>query len=304
MATNFSDLKRNSTKDLQKLTAEVSKLSTKSGDKKSYEDTRFWKPQVDKAGNGFAVIRFLPIPKDEEMPWVQIFSHAFQGPGGLWYIENSLTTLNKKDPVSEFNSALWNTGLDSDKAIARAQKRKLSYIANIYVIKDPANPDNEGKTFLYKFGKKIYDKINDQFDPDFEDETPVNPFDLFEGANFKLKIRKVEGYQNYDKSEFDTPGPLSDDDQFLERIWKSEYPLQEFLEEKNFKTYEELKERLTKTLGLGTSSNDMPTPVVTKPAAVERPAAKVAAKTADESKPWKDDDDAESLSYFEKLAED
>ena len=303
MATNFAELKRSRNKDLEKLTTEVTKLNSKEDGKKSYEDTRFWKPVVDKAGNGFAVLRFLPAPEGEDMPWVQLFSHSFQGSTGQWYIENSLTTLNKKDPVSEYNTQLWNSGNDSDKDIARKQKRKLSYIANVYIVKDPANPDNDGTIRLFKFGKKIFDKLNDLMNPEFEDETPVNPFDLWEGANFKLKIRKVEGYQNYDKSEFDTSAALSEDDDDLERIWKSEYRLQEFLEEKNFKTYDELKTKLNKVLGL---AGDDP---VSKPAgpsvrATESEAPKATAKKSTaESAPWKDDED-ENLSYFEKLAED
>jgi hypothetical protein len=306
MATNFAELKRSRNKDLEKLTQEVTKLNSKEDGKKSYEDTRFWKPVVDKAGNGFAVLRFLPAPEGEDMPWVQLFSHSFQGPTGQWYIENSLTTLNKKDPVSEYNTQLWNSGLDSDKDIARKQKRKLSYIANVYIVKDPANPDNEGKVFLFKFGKKIFDKLNDLMNPEFEDETPVNPFDLWEGANFKLKIRKVEGYQNYDKSEFESPAALSEDDDELENIWKSEHKLKEFLEEKNFKSYDELKTKLNKVLGIGGDNIQE----VAKPAGpvvrateseVTKPVAKKA-KTVEDTPPWDDDD--ENLSYFEKLAED
>lgn len=303
MANNFAELKRSRNKDLEKLSQEVTKLNSKEDGKKSYEDTRFWKPVVDKAGNGFAVLRFLPAPEGEDMPWVQLFAHSFQGPTGQWYIENSLTTLNKKDPVSEYNTQLWNSGNDSDKDIARKQKRKLSYIANVYIVKDPANPDNDGKVFLFKFGKKIFDKLNDLMNPEFEDETPVNPFDLWEGANFKLKIRKVEGYQNYDKSEFDSPGVLSEDEDDLERIWRSEYKLQEFIEEKNFKSYDELKAKLNKVLGLDGGET------VSKPAGpavratsteVTKPTAK---KSTVESASFNDDDD-ENLSYFEKLAED
>ena len=207
MANSFADLKRSGNKDLERLTQEITKLSDKSEGKKSYEDTRFWKPTVDKVGNGSATIRFLPAPAGEDVPWVQIFSHSFQGPGG-WYIENSLTTINKKDPVSEHNTVLWNSGVEANKEVARKQKRKLQYIANIYVVRDPGNPDNEGKVFLFKFGKKIFDKINEAMNPEFEDESPVNPFHLWEGANFKLKIRKVEGYTNYDKSEFESSAPL------------------------------------------------------------------------------------------------
>jgi len=294
MANSFADLKRSGNKDLERLTAEISKLSDKNEGKKSYEDTRFWKPTVDKVGNGSAVIRFLPSPAGEDMPWVQIFSHSFQGPGG-WYIENSLTTLNKKDPVSEHNTVLWNSGVEANKEIARKQKRKLQYIANIYVVKDPGNPDNEGKVFLFKFGKKIFDKINEAMNPDFEDETPVNPFHLWEGANFKLKIRKVEGYTNYDKSEFDSSGPLSKDDDDLEKIWKSEYLLSEFLDAKNFKTYDELKERLNKVLGL--SDSFKPSSSVVEEKAPKKKAS------AESSKAWDDGDD-EDMSYFNKLVEE
>ena len=297
MATNFAELKRQRNKDLKKLTEEVTKVSTGGSEKKSYEDTRFWRPAVDKAGNGFAVIRFLPPAKGEDLPWVQLWSHSFQGPSGRWYIENSLTTLNQKDPVSEHNSMLWNSGIESDKDVARKQKRRLSYIANVYIVKDPANPENEGEVRLYKFGKKIFDKLNDQMNPEFEDETPVNPFDLWEGANFKLKIRKVEGYQNYDKSEFDTVSPLSEDDDDLERIWGSEYALNEFVSPENFKTYDELKTRLNYVLGLdedvAPAPRSIPEPVQAKTKTVE--------EASDD--PWSDDPDDDGLTYFEKLAE-
>ena len=297
MATSFSELKKSRTRDLEKLTSEVSKLNSKE-EKKSYEDLRFWKPTVDKAGNGMATIRFLPAPEGEDMPWIQIFSHSFQGPTGQWYIENSLTTLNKKDPVSEYNTLLWNSGIESDKEIARKQKRKLNYISNVYVVRDSANPDNEGKVFLFKFGKKIFDKLNDLMNPEFEDETPVSPFDLWEGANFKLKIRKVEGYQNYDKSEFESPSPLSEDDEELERIWKAEHSLKEFLDEKNFKSYDVLKAKLNTVLNLNNEER------VEQKQTVTKEESKVS-KTAETSKSWKDDDDDdEAMNYFEKLAQD
>ena len=299
MATSFADLKKSRNKDMETLTAQVSKLSSKDGEKKSYIDDRFWKPLVDKAGNGFAVIRFLPAPEGEDMPWVQTFSHSFQGPTtGLWYIENSLTTLNKKDPVSEYNTLLWNTGSDADKEIARKQKRKLSYIANIYVVSDPANPDNDGKVFLFKFGKKIFDKLNDLMNPEFPDEEPRNPFDLWTGANFKLKIRKVEGYQNYDKSEFDKDSPVSGDEDHMERIWNSEYKLGEFLSESNFKSYDELKTKLNKVLGL---DGYVSAPAASRESAPAQEAFKPKAKTV--SQVVQEDDD-DGLSYFEKLAED
>ncbi len=301
MANTFAELRKSRAKDLEKLTEQVNKLNDKSGEKKSYEDTRFWKPVVDKAGNGMAIIRFLPAAEGEDMPWVQLFSHSFQGPTGQWYIENSLTTLNKKDPVSEHNTMLWNSGIEADKETARKQKRKLQYIANVYVVKDPSNPDNEGKVFLFKFGKKIFDKLNDLMNPEFEDETPVNPFDLWEGANFKLKIRKVEGYQNYDKSEFESPAALSEDDDELERIWKAQHKLSEFISEGNFKSYDELKARLNKVLNLEDDVvTEKPSAPVTKKA--EKPAEVKKAKTVEDSPPWDDEDG--DLSYFEKLAED
>lgn len=300
MANNFAELKRQRNKDLKKLTNEITKLGG-SAEKKSYEDTRFWRPSVDKSGNGYAVIRFLPSPQNEDMPWVQLWSHSFQGPTGKWYIENSLTTINQKDPVSEHNSALWNSGLDSDKDVARKQKRRLSYIANIYVVKDPSNPENEGEVKLFKFGKKIFDKLNDMMNPEFDDETPVNPFDLWEGANFKLKIRNVEGYRNYDKSEFDSPEPLSEDEDDLERIWNSEYALNEFIGETNFKTYDELKERLNYVLDLSSDHSPVERPMTTR----EEPVVQSRKETVEEASddPWANDDDDDGLTYFEKLAE-
>ena len=211
-------------------------------------DDRLWKPEVDKAGNGYAVIRFLPAPDGEDLPWAKLYTHAFQGTGG-WYIENSLTTLGQKDPVSEHNSQLWNSGIESDKEIARKQKRKLSYYANMYVVKDSANPHNEGQVFLYKFGKKIFDKITAAMQPEFEDEDPINPFDFWAGANFKLKIKKVAGYWNYDSSEFDRQSALLDDDDAMEAIWKKEYSLAELVAPDQFKSYDELKKRLDYVLG-------------------------------------------------------
>jgi len=246
--TDFNSLKKNRTNTLSKLNSQLEKISTK-----SYSDPnagKFWKPTKDKAGNGFAVIRFLPASAGEEMPFVRVWDHGFQGPTGLWYIENSLTTLNQDDPVSELNSKLWNSGVESDKEVARKQKRRLKYTANIYIVKDPGNSDNDGKVFMYQFGKKIFDKLNDLMNPTFEDETPINPFDLWEGANFRLKIRQFEGYPNYDKSEFDPASPLLDDDEALEAVWKQQHSLQELVSESNFKTYTELKTKLYRVLDL------------------------------------------------------
>ena len=302
MATDFAALKKSRSNSLSKLVQETTKINTPS--EGSSADDRFWQPTVDKAGNGYAVIRFLPEPKGEDLPWVRLFNHGFQGPGG-WYIENSLTTFGEKDPVSEYNSMLWNNGTDAGKDQARKQKRRLSYTANIYVVKDPANPSNEGKVFLYKFGKKIFDKLNESMNPEFEDETPINPFDFWEGADFKLKIRQVEGYRNYDKSEFDTPSALLDgDDDKLEKVYESLYSLQDFLDRKNFKTYAELQAKLNRVLGLDGSS---PKPTTTAEDNDNVAPAPVVAKSAPAPKQESvsvGDDDDDTLSFFEKLAEE
>jgi hypothetical protein len=307
---SFSSMKKQSSLGnlTSKLVKEVEKLESKGGG----ADERLWKPEMDKSGNGYAVIRFLPAPDGEDLPWVKLFSHAFQGPGG-WYIENSLTTIGGKDPIGELNRELWNSGSDADKDIARKQKRKLSFYANIYVVKDPANPQNEGKVFLYKFGKKIFDKIMDVMQPEFEDETPINPFDFWKGANFKMKLRKVEGYWNYDKSEFDSPSTLLDDDDALEAIWKKQYSLTKFTEPDQFKSYDELKKRLDMVLGNKAQARqeEQETEYDNYAATEQRAVSEeqVMQKLEDsyqasknvESTSSTDDDDP--LSYFSKLAE-
>lgn len=296
---DFSKLKAMSgKKSLEVLTAELSKISSGQEGKKG--DDRFWSPTVDKAGNGYAVIRFLPPPNNEDVPFIRIFDHGFQGPSG-WYIENSLTTIGKNDPVSEYNSKLWNSGIEANKEIARKQKRRLHFISNIYVVTDSGNPANEGKVFLFKYGKKIFDKLNEAMNPQFEDEDAVNPFDLWAGANFKLKIRQVEGYRNYDKSEFDKVKPLLDDDEELEKVWKSEHSLKEFLEIKNFKSYDELKDKLNKVLNENVSAvtraeeEDIPW-ARTESAPKQKAAPEPKFRVAD------DDEDDESLEYFKNLA--
>ena len=301
---SFSDLKKQSKLGslTQKLVKEVEKLNNTN----SNTDDRLWKPQVDKSGNGYSVIRFLPAVEGEELPWAKVYNHAFQGSGG-WLIENCLTSVGGKCPVCESNSELWNSGSDANKELARARKRKLSYYANIYVVKDPANPENEGRVFLYKFGKKIFDKIMGAMQPEFEDETPINPFDFWEGADFKLKIRKVDGYWNYDKSEFDSPAPLLDDDDALEAVWKQEYSLVEFTAPTSFKSYEDLERRLNQVLrvkqqrpmvqdesfedeseGRGITADDI---------------TLSSAKKASAPVESKDEDEDDALSYFQKLAE-
>ena len=266
-------------------------------EKKSYIDERLWKPELDKSGNGYSVIRFLPSPEGEDLPWAKVWNHAFQGPTGQWYIENSLTTIGQKDPVSEYNSKLWNSGVESDKEIARKQKRKLQYFSNILVVSDPKHPENEGRVFLFRYGKKIFDKMMEAMQPAFEDESPINPFDFWEGADFKLKIRKVDGFWNYDKSEFAAASPIADDESKIETIWKSQYSLAEKLDASNFKSYDELSTRfhavISGTTTVGNVSEEMDdepvaTPVVdTKP--VESPVT---------SKEEEDD----TMDYFSKLA--
>ena len=275
-------------------------------EKKSYVDDRIWKPVMDKTGNGFAIIRFLPAPEGEELPWAKLWSHAFQGPTGQWYIENSLTTIGQNDPVSEHNSALWNSGVESDKEIARKQKRKLQYYSNIYVVKDGANPENEGKVFLYRYGKKIFDKIMETMQPAFEDESPINPFDFWEGANFKLKLRKVDGYWNYDKSEFEAPSALFDDDDKLEELWGKEHSLTAFTDNTNFKSYDELKKRLDVVLSGVTTVGNV-TEMTTSESFDDSPETLSVVDTPEEPAPTvsvSDEDDDDTMSYFEKLAEE
>ena len=288
--------KLKSTNNLDKLLSAVKEDNKDPSDKKSYVDERLWKPELDTSGNGYAVIRFLPAIEGEDLPWVKLFSHAFQGPTGQWYIENSRTTLGRgdvgKDPVSEYNTSLWNSGVETDKEIARKQKRKLSYYSNIYIVSDSKNPHNEGKVFLFRYGKKIFDKLMAAMQPEFEDESPINPFDFWKGANFKLKIRKVDGYWNYDKSEFEAPSAILDDDSAIERIWKEQYSLADFTAPSNFKSYEELKTRLDAVLsGKQVVSNQT---VEDEPIA----SPKVDTKPV-ENKQVEDED---TMDYFNKLA--
>ena len=307
----FSDLKKQSS--LGNLTSKLIKEVEKQSGAGGQATDNIWKPEMDKSGNGYAVIRFLPAPDGEDLPWVKVFSHAFQGPGG-WYIENSLTTINQKDPVGELNRSLWNSGSDADKETARKQKRKLSFYANIYVVKDPANPQNEGQVFLYKFGKKIFDKIMEAMQPEFEDETPINPFDFWQGANFKLKRKKVAGYWNYDSSEFDRPGPLLDDDDALEAIWKKEQSLVDFVATDKFKTYDELDKRLNYVLGKTSTRKtsveeeteyDNYAAVESKQVSEEQVMEKLeqSYQASKETTSTVETDDEDPLNYFAKLAE-
>ena len=293
---SFATLKKNSNSSFEKLTRELEKVAST---EKNTGDDRLWKPELDKSGNGYAVIRFLPPPEGEELPWAKVFSHAFQGPGG-WYIENSLTTIGKSDPVGDLNRKLWNSGRDSDKEIARKQKRKLSYFSNIYVVRDSLHPENEGRVFLFKYGKKIYDKIVAAMQPEFEDEKPINPFDFWTGADFKLKIRKLDGFWNYDKSEFAPQGTLGDfSDDELESVYSKTYSLTEFTADSNFKTYEDLEKRLGIVLAARKTVVDMETEE-----AEEELVPVAAAPVREEVKPKPStDDESDTLSFFANLAE-
>ena len=304
---SFSDLKKQS--KLGSLTAKLVKEVEKMNNSASSTDDRLWKLECDKAQNGYAIIRFLPAPEGEDIPFVKLYSHAFQGPGG-WLIDQCITTLNQKCPICEHNSGLWNSGIDSNKEVARKQKRKLTYVSNIYVVKDPANPSNEGKVFLYKFGKKIFDKLTTAMQPEFEDEQAIDPFDFWQGANFKLKAKNVAGYRNYDSSEFAAAGPLLEDDDAMEAIWKKQYSLAEFIAPDQFKSYDELNNRLGQVLGNKTTRRQDPE------VADEEQTSRGSVRELDEdlrtqlsslsssnSSSYDDDEDDDTLSYFAKLAE-
>ena len=292
---SLENLKRSNS--LDKLLGEVQKENAPQ-EKKSYKDERLWKPEVDKSGNGYAVIRFLPAVEGEDMPWAKVWNHAFQGPTGQWYIENSLTTVGQKDPVSEMNSAYWNTGIESDKEIARKQKRKLQYFSNIYVVSDTKHPENEGKVFLFRYGKKIFDKVMAAMQPEFEDEKAINPFDFWEGANFKLKIRKVAGYWNYDSSDFDNASALFDNDEKIEETWKTQYALNEFSAATNFKSYEELKTRLDAVLSGSVTVGNVTNQLEDAPIAAPKIDTVAVEST---SVPQKEEED-DTMDYFAKLA--
>ena len=297
---SFKDLKKQS--KLGSLTAKLVKEVEKMNNNGASGDERTWKLDVDKSGNGYAVIRFLPAPENEDLPFVKLYSHAFQGPGG-WYIENSLTSLGQKDPVSEYNTQLWNNGTDAGKETARKQKRKLTYMSNIYVVKDPANPENEGKVFLFKYGKKIFDKLTAAMQPEFEDEEAIDPFDFWQGANFKLKAKNVAGYRNYDSSEFAAVSPLLDDDDALEGLWKKQFSLAEIVSADQFKSYEDLKKRLEYVLGSKRPAQD-PDVFDEDNDRGEAEELVTAAVSAPPTTSTVDKDEDDALSYFAKLAEE
>lgn len=322
---SLANLKQQRKNQFEKLTKLVEETKNSGGSNK--DDGKYWSPTVDKAGNGYAVVRFMPAPEGEDAPFIRLWSHGFKGPTGKWYIENSRTTLNEPDPVSELNSELWNKSEDDnspERKQARAQKRRLTYVSNVLVVKDPANPENEGKVFLFKYGKKIWDKIQGAMYPEFADETGFNPFDLWDGANFKIKIRQVEGYRNYDKSEFEAPAAVSNDDDELEVIYKKLYPLQALVAADQFRSYDELKSKLHAVLGMdpraqggqraprpaaGNSRNDDDEGGYTPPSNARRAAAPSAADDDDGSSvPWSEsktpasDEAGDDFAFFEQLA--
>lgn len=295
---SFSDFKKRSKSSIDTL---AKKLQEDLGTKKDYKDDRFWRPELDKTGSGYAVIRFLPAGGNEDIPWAKTYTHAFKGKGG-WYIENCPTAIGQKCPICEMNNELWNSGIESDKNIARDRKRKLSYISNIVVISDPANPQNDGKVFLFKYGKKIFDKIQEAMVPDFKDEKPLNPFDPWEGSNFRMKIRNVAGYTNYDKSEFDSASALFDgDDKKLEVLWNKLYSLKEFTDPSNFKAYEVLSKKAKDVIGsnIRETSTDDRTVEDEELEQAPRPSAGPKKKADPTPEP---EEEMDSMSYFEKLA--
>jgi len=298
---SFANLKSSRGSSIDKLVKAAEAVSESKQDTKSYVDDRFWKPTQDKAGNGYAVIRFLPAKEGEDLPWVRYWDHGFKGPTGLWYIENSRTSINQDDPVSEMNSVLWNSGREEDKQTARDRKRRLHYISNVLIVSDPENPQNEGQVKLYRFGKKIFDKIMDVMQPQFADEDPVNPYDFWEGADFKIKIRKVEGWTNYDKSEFSSVAALHNgDEDRLEEVYNKIHSLNEFTSESNYKSYDELKMKLNRVLGIDAGME----PVQSAPVAqvAEAPTVGNTAEPVMDSTPAAEEDD--TLSYFAKLAQE
>ena len=301
---DIQTLRKMRNSDFGSISNAFEKIANPQTESKSYADDRFWRLEGDKAGNGTATIRFLPRVEGDELPWVRIFSHGFQGPTGKWYIENSLTTLGENDPVGELNTQLWNSGSEANKEIARKQKRKLAFICNILVVSDPKHPENEGKVFLFKFGKKIFDKIMDKARPTFEDEKPVNVFDFWEGANFKLRMRKKDGYANYDESAFMEPAAISDDEDRILSIANSQYKLAEFLDRKNFKSYDELKKKLNDVLSGDSFAPKSAAQMADDDEPASAPAPSIKSKPAPAPKAVNNDDDEDVMSYFQKIAQE
>lgn len=297
--SNFADYLKNRQSSFETMTQTL-KQEVSGEKKQNGTDERIWKPKMGQDGTGYAVVRFLPGVDSNKTPWIKMYDHAFQGPSGKWYIENSLTTIGQKDPVSEYNSKLWNSGLESNKDVARKQKRRTSYMANVLVLKDPSDPSSEGKVKIFRFGQKIFDKVMTALQPEFEGDTPLNPFDMFEGANFRIKIKMVGGYWNYDSSDFERPSPLSEDESKLESIFNAQHDVHEFIDPSKFKSYDELSEKLHMVLDEVTSPVSTPVIPVAKAAPVAAPVP-AAAKVTAETSTTDDDEDIEA--YFKSLAD-
>ncbi len=315
--SSFSSFKKSESENFDKLRDQLNK--TKNGDRQN--DDRFWQPDRGKDGNDYCVLRFLPAPPNEEVPYVKTLSYGFKGPGG-WYIENSRGTIGEDDdPVDKMRRALYATGTEADKKIAQKYSRRTNFISNIEIIDYPKHPEMNGKQFLYRYGKKIFDKINDCYNPKFPDEPKFNPFNFWEGADFVLKVTTQDDFPNYDKSEFKTPAPhRGGGDAELEAIWKNLYSLQAFIDPSQYKPAKDLQKRLNKVLGLDT---ELPEPEKEEPKETsfktdssrfdkaevpgtqEVTAAKVAATNAEhkakDSPPWAGDADDE-LDYFKNAA--
>lgn len=309
MSYDFSKLKKRKF-DVQSLVNEAEKA----GGNNKKGDERFWKPTVDQQGNGYAVIRFLPTKEylndPAAVPWVRYWDHGFKGPTGKWYIEKSLTSIGQQDPLGELNSRMWATEDPEQQEIVRQRKRRLHHVANILVVDDQGNPDNNGKVFLYQFGKKIFDKIIDVMSPEFPDEDPIVPFDVFGGANFQLKIRQVAGYRNYDKSNFAAPSDLFDgDEKKLEELFDKLYDISEFVDPAKYPSYSELEKKLNDVLGVRKPTLDAATAAAPamKSAEAKEPEIvesniEINDETGEDDLPWNDEEDDDVLAHFERLA--
>lgn len=290
--------------NLQKVKEALDKMN-KGGD--SYKDGRMWTPTQDDAGNALAVIRFLPSLKADQLPWVKVYTHGFQGSTGRWYIEKCLTTIGADDPVCNYTRKLWNRGDDEGKELARKYKRKLSYYSNVLVVNDPKHPENEGKVFLFRYGAKIFAKITSMMMPELDSDPSVDVFDPDVGANFRLRVKRVAGYANYDDSAFQAPSPISKDDKVLDGILSAAYDLGEFLKPESYKSFDELDAKFHDVLQVeGKPETATREATWDKPEAEtwDEPKAKSVRAPRAESKPAPEPvmDDDDPAKYFEQFA--
>jgi len=310
---SYSDYLENRKSAFSNITESIKKETKKNRN----NDDDIWKPSMGKDGTGYAVIRFLPGKDVNKTPWVRVYDHGFQGPQGKWYIEKSLTSVGEQDPVSEYNSMLWNTGIESNKDIARKQKRRTNYYSNVLIIKDPANPGNEGQVKTYRFGQKIFDKLMGAMQPEFADETPINPFDLFEGANFRVKLKMVAGYWNYDASDFENPSALSEEPSKLESVFEAQADVHILIDPSSFGTFDELKGKLDMVLGID-SKPQAQVPAQQAPSSTQStfspPTAETSSSESEFSSVFKQPAESETVAgatetdeledYFKNLAQD